>query len=1856
MNRASSAARPPLLAVVALGANLVGAEARIESFSPTGYTKDATQVAVRFSEAMVALGDPEISDPFAIRCAVPGTGRWIDERNWVYDFDYDVPGAESCRFTLRRGVRSLAGERVAGPREHRFHTGGPSILRHAPDATIDERQVFLLALDADADPDSIRDHVGCRVEGRGNVGVALVEGDARTEILDALAEHSRYTLDGLIHEAGKHLPPAESDAGRTRALQRIVALRCKEDLPGGATVNLMWGSNVTAHNDVTGESDQILAFKVTAFRANVHYEYRDGVLPLPMYIWFSSPVAREFANRFRIVDSAGRIMAGRFEESALIRRIDFPGPFREDSDYRLELTGPIHDIDGRPLANASSFPRRLRTSRLPPGITFGGRLRVVEALDPIGVPVLVRRPSDPRIVVRRMRAEDDAELLAWLRRINAHMRDPARHAEGWPGADASIFEPDAPTEGFDLPLADFDAPFQIVPVPLPGSGFHVVEVALPWEQDVHGGRYVSAGVLATGLGVHFLHGRTSSIVWVTKLSDASPVPDAAIRITDPCSGRRLWLGRTNASGIATVAQSLPADEDCPDFRGAFLVSARTPTDFGYVIGDGRRYDGATALRVHTILDRSLFQPGQTVSMKHVLRQATPDGLALPPGLPAAMEVAIEHAGTGETHSETIDVDETGTALGTFQLPKEASLGHYTIEVRLGEQRRPSGQFRVENFKAQTMRATVDGPTRPLVRPSSVPLTLSVKHLAGGGAALQEIDVRVHRYVPGHPGEPVTQVAAVTLDENGETAFVVEDLGRPDTHTIFVVEFDYADANGQIATASGHFELWPAALRLRIEGVTNAPSGARALRIAALDLDGQPLGGQEVQASLFSLVEERHQKRLPGGFRASSYVRDRKHEADCSGRTDTDGILECAIPPHLDGTVEVEAVALDEDGNAAKAKDWILPDRNFLETDEYKLHLPGERATIALDSPFANATALVSVHGHGVLDAFVTELDGPRAVVEIPIRHGYASEVTVSVLAVRGRAAGTKPPWSRPGGEVFTEVHGKLASYHSLGPGGPDARHGIVSIQIANDTHRLTVNVEPERATYAIREDVRVGIRVMDPAGVPASNAEVALVAINEGLADLWPNWSWDILDKILRQPYYELVTTNGLRELRQALAVRSLAGGSDLGDYPAVPELPDDLGDMIFDQTFQVGVNAEAAPDSAPETNLRHRLEDLLLWRGRVALDKDGATEVVIPLNDLVTSFRIVAIATAGADLFGTGEATIRTTRDLVLQAGLPPRVREGDRFDATFSLRNATGSEQMVAVVAKAEGLGKLRRQSVTLPAGVSKDVSWRVAVPAGVDHLAWDVTAVSEAASDRLAARQAVVPLTPVRVQQATLGQLDSPLHWSIKPPRRALRGRGGASVSFRPTILGGLDTMREVMARYRFTCLEQKVSVAVALGDPARWSALMASLANSMDRDGLLRFFPTDRLRGSPVLTAYVLTIADASGRSLPEAYRGRMIRGLARYLEDEIKRDNDFPGTKGILVRLSVLAALARHDAADAELLDGFDLDLELLPTSALLDWIDILDRLAPERAQLTTAKRLLRSRLNLQGTTLGFSTEHRDRLWWLMVSTDANAARAVAALVDEDDWRPDMPRMVRGLFGRQVYGRWETTVANAWGAVATARFADVFEADPVSGTTVVNAGQAQHRFQWPDGDAGTIGGLPSPIEIPWSGAETLALRHEGKGAPWALVELRAAVPVRRAVRRGYRTTRTVNPVVSEAPRGWHRGDVAEVIVEVDADADMTWVVIEDPLPPGAVVLGSGLGTDSSMLASPFRWNDRWPVFTERGFDSYRAYYRYVPKGTFTLRYNVRYNTAGTFQLPPSRVEAMYAPEMHAQLPVKPVTIR
>jgi uncharacterized protein YfaS (alpha-2-macroglobulin family) len=100
-----------------------------------------------------------------------------------------------------------------------------------------------------------------------------------------------------------------------------------------------------------------------------------------------------------------------------------------------------------------------------------------------------------------------------------------------------------------------------------------------------------------------------------------------------------------------------------------------------------------------------------------------------------------------------------------------------------------------------------------------------------------------------------------------------------------------------------------------------------------------------------------------------------------------------------------------------------------------------------------------------------------------------------------------------------------------------------------------------------------------------------------------------------------------------------------------------------------------------------------------------------------------------------------------------------------------------------------------------------------------------------------------------------------------------------------------------------------------------------------------------------------------------------------------------------------------------------------------------------------------------------------------------------------------------------------------------------------------------------------------------------------------------------------------------------------------------VVVDDPIPTGATVLGTGLGRDAKLLTQGERregWV--WPAYEERRSDAFRAYYRFVPKGQWTVEYTVRFNNPGRFELPATHIEALYAPEMLGDYPNAAVEVK
>jgi len=908
-------------------------------------------------------------------------------------------------------------------------------------------------------------------------------------------------------------------------------------------------------------------------------------------------------------------------------------------------------------------------------------------------------------------------------------------------------------------------------------------------------------------------------------------------------------------------------------------------------------------------------------------------------------------------------------------------------------------------------------------------------------------------------------------------------------------------------------------------------------------------------------------------------------------------------------------------------------------------------------PFREATALVAVEREGIIDTRIVRLRGDDPTVELKIGKNWGPNIYVSVFALRGRIRdvpwyslftwGWKEPveWARA---FWYEGREYQAPTAMVDLSRPAFKLGVTALKIGLAENTLQVAVTADKPSYAVRQKAVAKIKVTHD-GKPVAGAEIAFAAVDEGLLALRDNTSWDLLGAMIRERAWGVETSTAQSEI---------------------------IGRRHY------GRKAVPAGGGGGKGATRELFDTLLVWKAQVALDANGEATIEVPLNDSLTSFRLVAVADAlsasGLQQFGSGSTTIKVTQDLQALTGLPPLVRDGDRFSAMLTLRNTTQREMKVRAslqgsVASNGATGsdisrttlEFPPQEITLAADSAKEVSWPVDVPAGAFSIAWEASVdelTGPKARDRLKMTQLVSASVPVRVLQATLGQIDGTYQLSVAAPADALpetgtdtgKKRGGLLVAVQPKLTGALPGIRRYFETYPFICLEQKTSKSVGLKDAKLWAGVANSLPTYLDKDGLANYFPPraeDEPRGSDRLTAYVLSATHEAGFELPAPARDAMLDGLIAFVDGKLQRKFWTPAqAQGLdldVRKLAAIDALARHGRAQPRMLGSINLTPNLWPTAAVIDWYDILKRMeqVPERAKrLEEASQILRARMIYAGTTLKFSNEDGDFWWWLMDSADANAGRLILTVLDDPAWKDELPRMVVGSLGRQRGGAWMTTTANLWGSLALDKFSAKFESVKIAGRTNAVIGEKVQAIDWaklPDGGS---------VRLAWPDKQTiLQVAQDGTGKPWLTVQSLAAIPLKAPLSAGYQLTRTISAVEQKDKAKWSRGDVMRIRLEIDAQADMTWVVVSDPVPGGATILGSGLGRDSQIATQGEKRQGYWPVYEERAFEAYRSYYDYLPRGKHVVEYSVRLNNPGRFQLPPTRAEAMYAPETFGEIP-------
>lgn len=875
------------------------------------------------------------------------------------------------------------------------------------------------------------------------------------------------------------------------------------------------------------------------------------------------------------------------------------------------------------------------------------------------------------------------------------------------------------------------------------------------------------------------------------------------------------------------------------------------------------------------------------------------------------------------------------------------------------------------------------------------------------------------------------------------------------------------------------------------------------------------------------------------------------------------------------------------------------------------------------TPFREASALISVEAGGIIETFVQPLSRFKPTIEIPVKAEWGPNVFISVLAVRGRVEPLKWysffqwGWREPAA-WFKAWWNPEQPTAMVDLAKPAYRLGLGEIAVGTDGFKLKVEISSDKTDYRPREEATVKIKVTTPDGKPApAGTEVAFAAVDQALLELRPNNSWNLLDALLQKRGYEVET---------ATAQSMVIGKRHFGKKALPP-----------------GGGGGRAP-------ARELFDTLLQWNPRVVLDANGSATLKVAMNDSLTEFKLVGVATAGVGLFGTGSTSVKTKQDLQIISGLPLLVREGDSFKAMLTLRNGTARQMNVMVNGK-NGPNLLDAKKLSLAPEGAGELSWNIKAGEGISSQQWEFSAKEDGGNgqDTLRITQQIAPAVPVTVQQATFTRIAGKYEVAVTQPAGALPGKGGLEISLSPKLANPPPGLKRFFEEYPFGCLEQKTSIAVGLHDEKRWQQIADTLPGYLDGNGLASYFPGSA--GSATLTAYILDLVTLAGFTIPEDSRQRMLQGLTAYVEGRIKTAEWAPTDSLLPRRLNALQALTRQGNKPTRAAAALEIDPLRLSTATLIDWYLVTQRLTdlPQRdKKLADAKQELRNRLSYAGSRLVFTTEREDYWWWMMINADANAFRLIEAMLDNPEWQDDLPRLMQGAMERQVRGRWLTTTANAWARVALDRFAQKFERDPVAGNTVATLGKAKLEFDWKQAAI-------TPLTLPWpatpSKDDKLAINHEGSGKPWATVQVLAAIPDGPARNAGYRISRKVTPLQEKVAGKISRGDLWRVSLTIDADNDMSWVALSDPIPAGAKIMGDGDGRDSAIASHGENQNQRGlsPTYVERSFSAYRAYYAMLPKGRYTIDYTVRLNNSGNFALPPSRVEAMYAPDVFGEVP-------
>lgn len=1226
----------------------------------------------------------------------------------------------------------------------------------------------------------------------------------------------------------------------------------------------------------------------------------------------------------------------------------------------------------------------------------------------------------------------------------------------------------------------------------------------------------------TDLALAFKLGRTQSLACVTSFQTGHPVADVGLSLHDE-KGRELWCGTTDENGCA-AAPGRPSLACAPRY-----LLGGTPDDFA-----------SLDLKEHELENWRLPVHAQSAEEPEPLDACLwTDRPVYRPGETVQVKAWCRDVGLGRVRlelqdgrGEVIDRVERDLSPGggvdaTFRLAERA-WGEFYQVVALANQRKIAKSFQVACYRAPSFEVHIR-PTASWYFPGDrVQATIEARTFFG--APLGRAQVEWSAWLAGsrEHGE-----GRGTLDPEGRLTFshkLGKDIG------LLVLKASVTDAAHQSVTTDVSVQVHPAALVIDAQPNTHVAEIGKAFEIPIVvkTLDGARVD-RDVSARFIRRTWS-HVQQLTAG-RGWSFVWEKRDEIvaaeivrpgkwTVTPSSPGPHVLEFRTRDEADrevlSTVEVDVAGAGEAGWRPR-NDFTLdlvPDR--------AVYRAGETARVLIRNALARSRALVTLEREGVIEQRWIEITSGATVLEIPLHAEHAPNLHLGVLLVRGRT-------------------GSQLSPEGDDPQGPRYRYGYATLKLDCTDRRLPVEVSV-RPHFVPGEEATLEILTLPGAELTVAVVDEAVLSLVEA-ADPDPHeffWS----SRPLR------VTTSDAR--------RSLAAARPL--------------DLRGKKGRPGGGGGEEEGKGS-----RRKFVGTAYWNAHLVAGDDGRARTSFRLPDNLTRWRVVVVAAAKGQ-WGSGRATFRTEKPLMLVSALPRFALLGDSFVARFILHNRSSAGGRARV--ELDGVAR----DVEIGAGSSVPVDF----PVHADRLGprrFKARAALDSHEDTL---EVVVP---VQYPTAT----ETAIQWG--------RLDGGSDLAM-PTmdhvesihLTLGLNALALMEAKLRHLldyphgCVEQTTSKTLPLlalrelgieGTERFIEAGVHRLLSMQTPSGGLAYWP-DASEPNPAGTVYAghaLVLAARAGLSVPRPALGRVLN----YIEDFLRDARDGPRSYA----LYVLALAGRNHEA-------------------------YLESLRPDPF------------LALAAIEYGWSERARE-----ILHRPALISNHVVQEFDSDTRSAAVTLLARAKLGEEIGAspydllkRAFLTYEIAWTLLALRE--------------VVGEAQSSARRVRVLVD-GQVTAEPLVTGITRLAIPPGRLRLESDGPVYYSVQVRGHRPAQGAENKGFWVRHTYTRVGETLPRmDFRAGDLVVVRVTLSARADRLFVALEDPLPAGLEPVDLRFRTEDRSLRAALEFEH-----LERRDDRVFASLERMYPGIYELSYLARATTVGRFVAPAPQAEEMYAPHVRGR---------